>query len=164
MKLLLPFFLCSVFVVHDFYVSIAEIDYNEGTKSLEISLKVFADDLEKVIEDQKGLKLNIGEINEDAKSGEYMTEYLKEHFIITVDGKEKTLEYLGHEMEKRDAVWTFFEVFDVDNPGNIEIENSILVDEYEGQQNIVYFGKSEGRPYTLMMNKDKTKASIELRE
>ncbi len=162
MKLLFSLFLCSVFVAHDFYVSITEIDYNDQSKSLEVSLKIFADDIERVIEEKEGVKLNIGEINENEKCGQYLNAYIKEHFVINVDGEEKVLEYLGHEMEKRDAVWTFFEVFDVDQPSEIKIENTILVNEYEGQQNIVYYGKSEGRPHTLMMNKDRISESIQL--
>lgn len=160
MKGMFILLLCGAFVAHDFYVSIAEIDYNDESKSLEVSVKVFADDLEKVIKDKEGITLHIGEMNENEQCGAYISAYLKEHFKITVDGEEKSLEYLGHEMEKRDAVWSFFEVFDVDQPKDVQIENSILVNEYEGQKNIVYFGKAEGRPYTLMFNKDKISESI----
>lgn len=164
MKLFISLFIFSSFVLHDFYVSITEIDYNPETQSLEIAIKSFADDIEKEIERSEKLLLNIGEEDEHADCSAHLNAYFKKHFKIEVDGVQKELEFLGHEMEKRDAVWTYFEVFDVQEPRVVKITNTILINAHEQQQNIIYFGKQEGRPHTFMCTKDKIEAVVQLVE
>ena len=148
------------FGLHDYYVSITEIDHNKEANTLEIGVKVFADDVEKVIERKEGVKLNIGELNERDDSDKYLAPYIQEHFKIRVNGEDRKMEFLGHQLEKRDAVWCFFEVFEVESLLEIYIENTILVDEFDEQQNIVYFGKAEGRPHTMIFGKDKTTETL----
>lgn len=156
MRIFLFALLFLSFVSHDYYVSITEIDHNKDSNSLEIGIKVFADDVEKVIEREHGVKLNVGEINEREDSGKYLAPYIQKHFKLKVNGSLRTMEFLGYQMEKRDAVWCFFEIFDVDEIKEILIENTILIDEFDEQKNIIYFGKKEGRPHTMILGKEKT--------
>ena len=128
------------------------------------SLKIFADDIEQAIQSSENINLKVGEVDEIDRCGKYLSEYLKEHFKITVDGQLKDMEYLGHEMDRMDAVWVFFEAFEVDDPSEILIENTILIEEFEEQRNIVYYGKSDGRPYTAFLAKDKTLELIQIKE
>ncbi|MEM7162809.1 MAG: DUF6702 family protein [Bacteroidota bacterium] len=164
MKFFLSLFFIFVFGAHDFYVSITEIDFNPEANTLEIAIKTFANDIEQAIDKEEEAMLNIGEMNEHPDCDTYLKDYFKNHLKIEVDGAPAKLEYLGREMEKRDAVWTFFEVFDIEDPKQVKITNLILVDHFKNQQNIVYFGKEEGSPFTLMFTKDKTSEIVKLAE
>ena len=162
MKILMLFI--SFFIVtHDYYVSITEINHNAEMETLEIGVKIFADDVENAILKSDSVKLNIGEMFEHESTDKYLSQYLNEHLKIKVNGKMITMQFLGHEMEKKNAVWCFMEAFDVDVPESLEIENTILIQEFEEQKNIVYYGKSRGAtPHTLIMGKDKTKEHLRL--
>ena len=149
------------FIAHDYYVSITEINHNPETESLEIGVKVFADDVETAIYNMDSVKLHIGEMFENKDADKYLSNYISEHLKIKVNGEQVEFQFLGHEMEKKNAVWCFMEAFEIKSPQSIEVENTILIDEFEDQRNIVYYGKNRGAtPHTLILGKDKTKEQL----
>lgn len=150
-------------IVHDYFVSITEINHHPELETLEVGVKIFADDVEAAIYKTDNIKLHIGEMFEEKDTDKYLAKYINEHLKIKVNGEPVTLQFLGHEMEKKNAVWCFMEAFEVAIPKSIEIENTILIDEIEDQRNIIYYGKLKGStPYTLIFGKDKTKEELQL--
>ena len=118
---------------HDYYVSITEINHNPEMGTLEIGVKIFADDVEKAIYRTDSVKLNIGEMFEHEGTDKYLEAYINEHLKIKVNDQQISMQYLGHEMEKKNAVWCYMEAFEVDVPNSIEIDNTILIDEFDKQ-------------------------------
>lgn len=143
---------------HPFYVSICQMDYNKDTKSLEISVKVFADDLLLGLENAGKTKIYLGEENEDPKTNEYIFDYLKSNFHFVVNGQKTNLQFLGKEMDN-DVVWTYLEIENVSNLNSVDVECNLLTEVLGSQSNIVQVNKN-GTIKNLLLNKNKTTGSV----
>jgi len=145
---LLAVFLMS-FLKHPIYVSTSEIDYNKEGKVLEIAIKIFSDDLEEVLTALKGESVEIGTNREHPKATEYITEYLRDHFKLEVNGKNVTFEYVNRKLIKGEffAMWVLVQVPRVSKLKSLVLENDILVDFNDGQQNHIKFRDSGDGSY-----------------
>jgi hypothetical protein len=143
---------------HPFYISLTEIRYNPSQKSLEIAQKIFWDDLEVALADIYETKVdflnpsNLNVLEDLAKT------YLLEKNEIMVNGKKVNLEYLGFEIEE-EAVWFYMEALKVPVPHVVQIRNEVLIQHFEGQQNIVNFYKDQ-KPKSLILYKGKEIGSL----
>jgi len=114
-----------------------EIDYNDQAQTLEISLKVFADDLEKTLEKQGAIGLNIGYNNEHEKTDLYIERYLKNTFTLEVNGEVYDYKFLGKQVEFNDT-WCFIEAENVPQIESLSIENTIFMEMFDEQINLIH--------------------------
>lgn len=137
------------FVKHPIYVSTSEIDYNKEDKTLEIAIKIFSDDLEKVLSATKGELVEIGTNREHPKATEYIVEYLRTHFQLKVNGGAADFEYVNRELVKDEffAMWVLIQVPKINRLKSLVLVNDILVDFNNGQQNHVKFRDSGENTY-----------------
>jgi hypothetical protein len=124
-------------IAHPYYVSIFQINHNAEQKTLQITCKIFTDDLEKAIESQGTNELRLGSEQELAKADEYIGRYIREHFQISVNGKQKEMHYLGKEVEL-DVTWCYLEISGISSISSIAVKNDILFDQYRTQTNIIH--------------------------
>ena len=145
---------------HPFYVSICQIDHNKQNSSLEISLKIFADDFLRGLENIGARKLYLGEKKESPETNSYIEEYIKTNLVIRVNGKQLDLSFVGKEMET-DVVWSYFEAMEVKELNRIEVECTILTEIFDTQSNIIQVNAGNGIK-SMLLNRRKTIDSIEL--
>lgn len=145
---------------HDFHTSVIQIDHNEKNKSLEITVRLFTDDLCLALENSGAPKMELGTQSEPPSANEYIESYLKEHFSLTVNGKKAEYNYLGKEAQL-DATWCYLEVEKVSNVRKLEVENSIMLHEFDDQTNLVNLN-IKGKKKSGMGRKGVTKLSFEL--
>jgi len=146
----LLFITCFQFSIgHPFYVSVTQIDFKN--KTLQITLKVFVEDLEETLQSEGQPKLNLGEKNEINNSQKYLLTYLKNHFEIYVNNEKRKYEYVGKEVED-DAVWIYLEIKEVKEISELGVMNSIIIDKYEGQTNLIHTN-IDGQKKSLILNK-----------
>ena len=143
---------------HPFYVSICQLNYNNETKALEISVKTFTDDLLLGLENAGKTKLYLGEDKEDSKADEYIFAYLKSHFNFIVNSKKASLTFVGREIDS-DVVWTYLEIENINDLTSIAVNCTLLTEVLEGQSNIVQVNK-DGNIKNLLFNKNTTKGSL----
>ena len=136
MKTALLSILLVLFSAHDFHLSLTEIRHNSESKTLEISIKLFTDDLQDALVLAGAPKLELGTPNEPPTANEYIESYLKEYFELSVNGKPTEFTYLGKEAEL-DATWCFVEVTDVRKVKSIELINTFLLEVFDDQTNMV---------------------------
>jgi hypothetical protein len=138
---------------HPFYISLTEIRYNATNERLEIAQKIFWDDLEVALTDLNQTKIDF--LNpEDKNALEAIAEsYLIEQNQITVNGKKVKLTYLGFEIEE-EAAWFYLESEKVELPKQVEVYNNILIQHFDGQQNIINF-YVDRKPKSLILYKGK---------
>jgi hypothetical protein len=143
---------------HPFYISLTEIRYNPENQSLEIAQKIFWDDLEVALAKIYGTKVNfLNPSNRDALEG-MVKSYILEKNEIMVNGQKLNLDYLGFEIEE-EAVWFYMEALKVPSPNNVQIRNEVLIEHFEGQQNIVNF-YLEKSPKSLILYKGRESGKI----
>ncbi len=148
--------------VHKFYVSVTNIGYSEKDDALQITSRVFIDDLEKVLEVRYGLKADLATGNESELADEYLEKYLRQKFVVEINGKNKPFDFIGRKYDN-DLMIYYFEVKEIDLPSvtSIQIENEILTDLYDEQQNVVHF-KIKGTKKSFVLVKSDTKGMLKL--
>jgi len=126
----------SAFNYHKFYVSIYQIDFVPEKKRIEITARIFMDDLNLALEQEFKTKINLGEISETSQDELFLKKYVKKHLRIFVDGREKSILFLSKEIENN-VVIIYLKINDVKKIKTIKIHNNALLEVYEDQQNII---------------------------
>jgi hypothetical protein len=136
---LLGFFLVSFnsFNVHKFYMAIYQINFAPEKKMLQITSRIFIDDLNKTLEKKYKRKFFVGSEKESADDLALMKKYLAENFALKVNGQPKNMEFLSKEMDG-DVLVCYLKIVDVSKINSLEIYNSVLIDCFSEQQNIVH--------------------------
>lgn len=129
--------------IHPIHVSVTELTYDEKEKQLEITMRVFTDDLEQAVRKSTGIAdLDIID-SETAKVDELMRSYLKDHFSVSLDNRQQILSYLGHEHDG-DAMVFYIEVAKVKRWTSVSIKNDVLMEVFADQSNLIncYVGET----------------------
>lgn len=143
---------------HPYYLSLCLIDFNQQEQSLEISVKIFTDDLILALSEQGHDKLFLGEEKEDPQAKEYICNYIKQKLNFRINTNEVQLNFVGKENEK-DVVWTYFIINNVKSLNEFEVECNLLTDVIENQSNVVQVNNSI-ETKSLLLNAEKTKGYI----
>ena len=122
---------------HPLHLSISELFYNSTEKSLEISVRLFTDDLELNLEAQGVPPLKIGSPWEHKETDQYLEKYLQQHFAIKLNGSSVSLNFLGKEVED-DVTWVYLEGLELPAPQRVQVLNTLLNAELPQQRNIVH--------------------------
>src|SRR5215217_7652052 len=84
-------------LVHPFFVSMTDINYNDKEKSLEISVRIFTDDLENALRKYHKDKIDIlHPANQNTMNG-YVKDYIQQHLQLNVNDKPVQLSFVGYE-------------------------------------------------------------------
>jgi hypothetical protein len=132
LSILLVFFAVSV-KAHPFYVSIATLHYNQESRALEITLKVFTDDLEASIKNLTKKTLNLGFDNQLKDSKSILETYCTETINISNSNKTQIMNFLGFENED-DVTYLYFEVGDISAP--LDVSCTFLTETFDEQVTI----------------------------
>ena len=150
-------FLALAVIPHPLYVSITEINYNDQSHNIEISCKIFTDDLEQALGKKSGHSAHISSTRDEAIAAE-IAAYLAAHLGVSFDGKKVPVKFLGYELEK-EAVWSYLEGPVARAPTSAEINNSILFDSFDQQINLVHITVKGERKSTKLVNPE-SRASL----
>ncbi len=158
--LLLPFFAFTV--AHKFYVSVTNVNYSEKDEALQITSRVFIDDLEKVLKERYDIEAHLATDEESELTQEYLEKYLRAKFVVEVNGNTTSYQYIGKKYDN-DVVIFYMEVPKVKlaEVNSIQIQNEMLTDLFDEQQNIVHF-KISGKKKSFVLMKENTKGVLNL--
>jgi len=147
-----------VWATHPIHLSLTEVQHNTAAGTLEITHRIFIDDLEAAIEQQYHIKSYLASNKEIPGAEKYIRAYVEQKFILYVDGKPVKLQIIGTEYET-DAVWVYVEASQVPQAKNFRVVNKILLDLYEDQTNIVSF-KANSQKKSLRLGKDNESGDV----
>lgn len=145
--------------LHDFHVSITDINYNPKTKSLEIAVKIFTNDLEEALEGIGAPKLRMGTPREDKSTDTLLCRYLLNRLKITAGEKALKMVFLGKEYED-DATWCYLEVTQMARPTSLRVENHILLEWFDDQSNLIHLDV-EGDKKSLLLRKGQESGKVD---
>jgi hypothetical protein len=148
----------SGFTLHEFYVSLCRIDHNPETRALEITMKIFTDDLEYGITGSKDF-YGLGTRKEPVGTDSLIFSYILENFEIVLDRKVAELIYIGKEVEL-DVTWIYIEIENVPELEEIEITNRMLTELFYDQVNIINVNYNQ-KTLGLLLKQDKPTGSLE---
>ena len=123
--------------IHKYYTSITEIEYNPSEASLQIITRIFLDDLEKALSESTGNRVVFSSEDESKSNLNLLSEYLIKNLSIDINGKSVPVKFLGKRHENG-QLFAYMEVQNIVNIQEIEVKNSVLMDAFEKQQNIIH--------------------------
>lgn len=127
----------SSFEMHKFYMAIYQVNYVPEKKMLQITTRIFVDDLDKALQKKYNKKSFLGSDKASAESLELLKKYLSEKFTLQINGQTKPMNFLSLEMEG-DVLVCYLNIKEVSKIKSLEINNSILIECYSQQQNILH--------------------------
>ena len=138
-------------VSHKFYLSNTSIEFNAETRAIEITSKIFTDDLEHAIE-ARCYRYN-SLFPQTPEVFDLVKKYIGDKLSLQAGGRNVILNFLGYSVEN-DMTTLFLEgnYFD---PNLVIVNNTILLDIYTDQQNIVEV-RWNGQSKREYLTKDKT--------
>lgn len=134
------------FTKHPVHISVTNVDYNETENVFDLSIKLFADDFEKIISIKNNVVLNLGKKNENIQCNSLIDNYIKHHFILKINNKNliKGIDLLKKDVKIDDnSVWLYYKLKYKKNKlvegKKVEVVNILLNDLYKDQKNLFIF-------------------------
>ena len=144
------FLIFSSFLEHKYYVSTSLFNFTEDS-SLQITLRIFKDDLSNAISDtyldQKTDDLNLN----DELYFKQVDKYINSKISILIDDKKFEMDYLGLET-KNDMYVCYLEIENLPVYSNMVISNKILFEIFDDQQNIIHVKRNDKRQSFIARN------------
>lgn len=149
----------SSFTVHKFYMGIYQVNYAPEKKMLQITARIFVDDLDKALEKKYNKKMHLATDSESSAEVALLKKYLAEKFSIKINGKPRQMNLLSKELEG-DVLVCYLSINAVSKINSLETYNSILVEWNSEQQNITHFtvlGEKQSFLFTESISKQMLK-------
>jgi hypothetical protein len=141
--------------LHPIHLSVSEINYSEKDKSLQITSRIFLDDLELSIRtERKQPDLDLLEPGAGLTTEQLISQYVSKHFSVKLDGKVQKMNFLGVEREDP-AIICYIEIENVKKFKTIEVKNEIIMETHDDQSNLIHV-TYKGPVKSLRLLRDKS--------
>ena len=121
---------------HPYYLSVTEIEYDSRTGMLGMSCKFFTDDLEEALKAGGNSSLDLVR-GDSVRNAKLMSDYVKRHLKVTVDGREVEMRFIGFE-NGPEATWCYFEQGKMTAPRTLRVEADLLYETKREQINLFH--------------------------
>ena len=133
---LVTFLNLSSFAIHKYYMSVTHIRYVPKQKAIQITMRLFIDDLQFELNNKSKNSIELATDREPEDIDSTYKAYLSDHFLITVNEQLKRLIYIGKEYDD-DMIIIYLEVLNIPPVIQIRVENTLLLRSFPEQENIV---------------------------
>ena len=117
-------------------MGIYQVNYVPVKKRIEITTRLFVDDLNVVLEKKYNKKTALGLTNESAEDEILLKKYLSEHIFFKINGSKKAFQFVSKELDNNVLV-CYLKIMDVPKINSLEIQNDVFVAQFPDQQNLV---------------------------
>ncbi|HNJ59094.1 MAG TPA: hypothetical protein PKG56_05350 [Chitinophagaceae bacterium] len=145
-------------LLHPFYVSKVEINHNAKDKNVEISIRIFTDDLELTLRKFGNIPINLSAPKDIAATDKLINKYIQDKLRITIDDKISSIQYLGFEINK-ESVWIYYEIPQINTIKKVGINCSLLYDYKQEQMNIIQL-TANGKDVSYKLDNPKSYVSF----
>jgi hypothetical protein len=157
--LLIP--LVSFAAIHKFYVSVTQIEYIEEKESVQMIMRIFVDDLEKLLRTRYDKSITLDESKKDDQIDAYIGKYLANKVEVKINNKLVAFKFLGKEYED-DIVFCYLEINNISDINDFEITNNLFFEIFKEQQNIIKADiKSKNKSIVLTSQNNKVKINFD---
>lgn len=118
-------------------MGIYQVNYAPEKKMLQITSRVFIDDLNNALEKKYNKKVYLGTEKESPEEIILLKKYFLEKFSVKVNGQSKSINFLSKELEG-DILICYCNVKEITKINTLEIFNTVLIDWNTEQQNITH--------------------------
>lgn len=135
---MITLFYSFLLLLHPIHLSVSEINYSEKDKALQITSRIFLDDLELSIQNQLNKPgLDILQPGKDLKTEKLISDYVLQRLSVKLDGKLQKMNFIGFEREDP-AVICYIEIENIKTFKTIEVKNEVIMETHHDQSNLVH--------------------------
>ena len=124
------------FSAHKYYLSLTQINFSSKSKSVQIIINVFMDDIETALNKDYDIDLQLTTEKELKENDVYFEKYLNEKLHFKVNTIDQKFNYIGKEYEG-ELVYFYLEIENINAIDQITISNKILVKHFPKQENLI---------------------------
>jgi len=136
-NIILLFSFFNVSYTHPVHVSVANIEYSKDLNELSISIKLFEDDLRLLFFHLNQVEVNLKVESNYNKYNDLIISYFKDHFKLNANNKEMLDLEIKNWKINEEAIWFYLETPLKNEIKTLKISNSLLLDLYFDQKNLV---------------------------
>lgn len=138
------------FMASDFFSSMTKVDYVDGSKTLKFTTKMNVEHV------SNALNINPNTAGFEAE----VKKYVNNKFAVSVNGSPLRLTFTGSQVNG-ESVWVYFEAGGVSNISTLKINNSLLLETYPKQVNIVNIAfKGSQKTMTFQRGRESNEVSF----
>ena len=147
---------------HKFYISVTNVNYSEKDAAVQITTRMFIDDINAVVKERYGIPSTLGNGTETDLDTAYFEKYLRSKFLVSINGKQVDYTLLGKTYDT-DMLIAYIEISGValDQLKTVSVTNEVLTDLFDDQQNVVHF-KINGKKKSYVLLKSNPKGMLNL--
>jgi len=124
------------FGLHKYHLSLTKVNFDKTEKTVQVTTRYFIDDIENAVNKRNEISLELATKIELKNADLYLKKYLQENLKISINNGNSILKYIGKEYEN-DIVYFYFQIDSVNSISSIKIQNSMLLKDFDDQQNII---------------------------
>ena len=143
---------------HSFHASISSFDCKKNTSTIEITMKLFTDDIEYALRSLENPDLVLDSKANLHNIDSLIFSYIKMNFVLLLNNKKTELLWIGKEIDN-DITWCYLEIENIDKLFELKIKNSLFFSFFDDQLNICHFHCND-KPETLMFHNGKELGEI----
>jgi len=125
------------FTPHPYHVGSMEFNYNQKSKTFEVTGRFFMDDLENAVNAKYGKNLHFLAAPSQKDMNDALKLYASEYLKLKVNNQMVKVHFVGFE-EDKEGVNIFMESEVVSNPKKVETAVSFLYNIFDDQMNIIH--------------------------
>jgi hypothetical protein len=152
-------FVLSAVSLHRFYVGMYQLKFVPEKKMLQITTRIFIDDINETLFKKHHQKTNIGDKTETTQDFSLFQNYIAEKFKISINNQPKKYQFVSREIEGN-VIVCYFKITEISKINSLQVENSILTELFDEQQNIIQFDNN-GKKQSLLLTSENTKGVLE---
>ena len=156
-SLIFVFIIFCGFINHKYYVSTSLFNFNDSN-AIEITIRIFKDDLNSLFEKQYSDKL-ISDLNSPINQS-LISSYLENNIGVYFDNIKYQPSFLGSE-DKNDLIICYLEIEKIPISDSIKIENNILFDLFLDQKNIIHIKKNNEKQ-SFILTKESSQYNLDI--
>lgn len=122
---------------HTYFFGVTELNINEKNKHIEVVHQLTTHDIENAIAEKKQVNFS----PEHPQYDKFIQDYIEGNFILERNNQVIEMNWIGFEI-KKGFVFAYQESFSKNYLTNLVVKNTILVDTYAEQTNIVNYQSS----------------------
>ncbi len=144
--------------MHPFYVSMIEINHNVKEKTVEVSVRIFTEDLENTLKKYGNTQIDILHPANKATVDKLLNDYIQHKLQLNLNDKSATLQYVGYE-QQMESIWTYLEVKDVASIKKVSVNCSLLYN-YQDKQTNIFHIKANGKEKSYKLDYPETNFTV----
>lgn len=153
--------LCSSWY-HPIHVSVTNMDLDPGRGTVELSVKIYADDFQDLILQKYSVQLRLTEQVNPGEKIEAVNRYIAGALQIEINGKPvKDLEFIDSKLNEG-AIWLSYRVDSGEKIKSFKVRDTIMLEKFTDQTNLLivaYDDKQNG----YRMNNKNTELTLDIK-